>query len=212
MNVFQPGALVFDIGAHHGESADKFLTHYGAGKVISVEASRSNFAEVVKHWTDKMNEPRVIPIHAAVAEFPGQLVQVFRCDDQTGLTTLDPDSWAKLYPDKRFTFEEWVPTINLDEMIRRFGLPAYIKVDVEGLEFEVLHGLSQKVPALSFEFHGEHMERTRLNLLWLEQLGFSLAGYVTEDVDLDNFPTRPLREVLQELLSARPQWGNITVA
>jgi hypothetical protein len=45
-----------------------------------------------------------------------------------------------------------VPVVTLDALIERHGKPAFIKVDVEGLEAEVLAGLSQAVPALSFEF------------------------------------------------------------
>ena len=40
----------------------------------------------------------------------------------------------------------------LDALIARHGAPAFAKIDVEGFEAEVLPGLTQAVPALSFEF------------------------------------------------------------
>ena len=40
----------------------------------------------------------------------------------------------------------------LDVLIARHGVPAFIKLDVEGFEAEALHGLMHKVSALSFEF------------------------------------------------------------
>jgi len=51
-----------------------------------------------------------------------------------------------------------VPIITLDSLIAHFGEPAYVKIDVEGYEMDVLRGLSWQPPLLSFEFHNAELD------------------------------------------------------
>jgi hypothetical protein len=44
-----------------------------------------------------------------------------------------------------------IQTFTLDEVIKKFGVPGFIKIDVEGYEEKVLKGLTQPVPLISFE-------------------------------------------------------------
>ena len=64
-----------------------------------------------------------------------------------------------------------VDTTTLDTLIARFGAPAFIKIDVEGAEPQVLAGLSQPVRALSFEYLPHALGYARTCVTRLRALG-----------------------------------------
>jgi len=53
-----------------------------------------------------------------------------------------------------------VPIVTLDTVIQHFGVPYFIKIDVEGFEEKVLDGLSIQPPLVSFEFNTAFLEAT----------------------------------------------------
>jgi hypothetical protein len=46
-----------------------------------------------------------------------------------------------------------VPITTLDQLIATYGVPRYIKIDVEGYELQVIRGLHSKIALLSLEYH-----------------------------------------------------------
>lgn len=210
-SILLPGGLCFDIGAHHGESADKLLNHAGAGTVVSIEPCLANYVKVVEHWK---NDARVIPIHAAVLDTPG-FAKISRAAAQDGLTTLVPERWGEIYPDAAFEAPEWVPVITLKMLTAQFGQPDFVKVDVEGVERSVIRGLydvRQRPRLLSFEFHGAFANHALECLAMLADLGYHAAGITEEDIDLENDPSIPINKLITDLTRSCPNWGNITVA
>jgi hypothetical protein len=68
-----------------------------------------------------------------------------------------------------------------------FGIPDEIKIDVEGLEYLVLRGLSQKVPLIGFEWVEEDTNTILLSVLRLIRLGYEKFCLT----DLDDYTKRP---------------------
>ena len=64
-----------------------------------------------------------------------------------------------------------VPCTTLDALIARHGMPALVKIDVEGFEAHVLAGLTRAVPVISFEFTTIQRDVAEACLALLETLG-----------------------------------------
>ncbi|HSK38788.1 MAG TPA: FkbM family methyltransferase [Arenibaculum sp.] len=146
-----PGDLCFDIGAHVGDRISVFRA-LGA-RVVAVEPQPA-FARLLRllHGRD----PGVHLVSAAVGPRIGEAELNLSRATPT-LSTLAGD-WARhVAATPNFRGVRWdervrVPVTTLDALIERHGLPAFCKIDVEGFEPQVLAGLSQPLPCLSFEF------------------------------------------------------------
>ena len=64
-----------------------------------------------------------------------------------------------------------IDTTTLDRLIEQFGVPAFVKIDVEGSEPAVLAGLGRPVPALSFEYLPCALQEVHVCLTRLVALG-----------------------------------------
>jgi FkbM family methyltransferase len=146
-----PGDLVFDLGAHAGNRTRAFAAM--GCRVVAVEP-QPDFARILRGLF--AGSPNVEVIEAAVGEEAGRAALAVSERTPT-VTTLAP-AWREARarePD--FSHVDWnrrieVETTTLDLLVERFGGPAFVKIDVEGGEPAVLAGLSQPVPALSFEY------------------------------------------------------------
>jgi len=62
-------------------------------------------------------------------------------------------------------------------IIEQNGMPSFIKIDVEGYEYQVIKGLTRPVHTLSFEFTPEFMDASYNCIEWLSRLGETRWNY-----------------------------------
>jgi FkbM family methyltransferase len=172
-----PGDLAFDIGAHVGGRV-RTWRRLGA-RVIAVEP-QPDCLRVLRLLFGRDRqvtiEPRAI----------GAQVGRARLGVSTATPTVSSMSqdWREsVAADRSFARVRWdrsveVDVTTLDELIAAHGVPAFCKIDVEGFEAEVLAGLSQPLPALSFEYLPPTHDGALAVLKRVEELGATAGGYV----------------------------------
>jgi FkbM family methyltransferase len=147
----RPGALAFDIGSHVGDRIASFR-RLGA-RVVALEPQPLCARAIRALYAD---DPGVTAVEAACSDRPGRLTLRINSANPTVSTAsidfIDAADGAGGWEGQLWDAEMEVACTTLDGLIAQYGEPAFAKVDVEGFEDAVLAGLSQAVPALSFEF------------------------------------------------------------
>jgi FkbM family methyltransferase len=147
----RPGDVAFDIGAHVGDRIACFR-RLGA-RVVALEPQPA-LARALRLMFGRDREVTIEEV--AIAGEPGSVELMINVDNPT-VSTASSDfiraaEGAAGWREQRWTKSVRVAATTLDALIAKHGVPAFIKIDVEGFEAEALAGLTRPVAALSFEF------------------------------------------------------------
>ncbi len=183
----KPGQLAFDIGSHVGDRISAFRRLGARVVALEPQPGPARAIEII-HGRDRM----VTLVKAACGSAPGEVTFRINSANPTVSTVSEDfvnaaagaDGWESQVWDQAIT----VPCVTLDGLIAAHGQPAFIKVDVEGFELQVLEGLSTPVPALSFEFTTIQRDVAYACIECLQDLGdyrFDIALGESQEMEFD---------------------------
>ena len=166
----RPGDLCFDIGAHLGDRV-RAWSKLGA-RVVALEP-HPGLMNWLRSWYGK--QKNITLVEKAVGAQPGT-ADLWISRLTPSISTISHQWLTKVQENRRFAGARWeeqipVPVTTLDALIAQYGKPVFCKIDVEGAELDVLQGLSQPLPALSFEYIPAAMETALGCIDRLSQLG-----------------------------------------
>lgn len=170
-------SLCFDIGANIGERTAVFAK-LGA-KVVALEPVKSTFDILASRFeghtavtllpfavSNQVGESKIhVASHSAVSSMSMDFIAAYSNQKD------HPISWST-------TQKVQLTTIN--QLIAEYGVPDFCKIDIEGHELAALQGLSQSLPALSFEYNARLKENTLHCLQYLSrfgQLAYNFSAY-----------------------------------
>lgn len=138
-SLINKGDIIFDIGGNIGQYALLFSELVGnEGKVYSFEPDYKNFSflQFNKNINKKEN---LICLNYGLGAKEG-ILEFYR-DTETGGRM---GSFKKEFVKNRYRgLSEQVEINKFDKLIYQYGIPDFVKIDVEGFEYEVLSGLSK---------------------------------------------------------------------
>lgn len=172
-----PGDRVFDVGANYGHKTTLFLA-LGAN-VVAIEP-QTECISTLKRRFGRRKDVKIV--NAALGDREG--VGSIRLSDVRSPISSMSSQWIDaVKASGRFRSYEWsrsmaVDVTTLDRLIEIHGRPAFVKIDVEGYELEVLLGLSRPIQTCSFEFHREYLDPALQCVRRLDRLGDYRFNYV----------------------------------
>ncbi len=146
-----PGDLCFDIGAHMGIQSQ--IWSQLDAKVVAVEPNPKLFNFLSRRF--RRNQKITLVQEAIAAE--EKVTSMYISSLAPTVSTLADEDWRNVINEKSSFDVKWdkeisVKTITLDGLIQKFGLPKFIKLDIEDFEWQALQGLTYKPSYISFEF------------------------------------------------------------
>lgn len=139
-------SLCFDIGANIGNYSMAYS--YFFKKVVAFEPQEKCFNILKKRFSDKKN---IILEKKAIGKTTG--LEKIKIYNETTISSMSsqPPSIERFKKKIKLQKIETVEVETISKMISKYGKPDFIKIDVEGYEYEVIGGLNEPISYIQFE-------------------------------------------------------------
>jgi FkbM family methyltransferase len=171
--------LVYDAGMHKGEDTDYYIKK--GFRVIGFEADPDLAAQCRSRLSDDIENGKLIIVEGAITELTSgdtkdRKIKFYKNQSNSVWGTVVSD-WAHRneFLGKSNEIIE-VPVVNFSECLKKYGIPHYLKIDIEGMDtvcLKVLMDFRQKPDYVSIESEKVSFGKLLEELNLLTQLGYT---------------------------------------
>ena len=174
--------LVYDVGMHKGEDTDFYLRK--GFDVVAFEADPKLIALCKARFRKEIADRRLVIVEGAIASAEaGETVTFYRSSLSVWGTT-SPEWAARNRRAGETNAAVAIRRIDMDEAFSRYGVPHYLKVDVEGVDTLILEALSRQLDRpdfISIESEMRSFDGLVREFDLLERLGYTSFNLLQQE-------------------------------
>jgi FkbM family methyltransferase len=196
-NVAKHADLVFDLGLHKGEDTGFYLAK--GFRVVAFEADPELISECRDRFSAEIASGRLEIVEGAIVDSPavGDTITFYKNPSVTVWGTVDP-AWRDRNERAGWESEEiTVPAVDFGRCIEKYGIPYYMKIDIEGadiLSLKKLGDFEPKPDYVSIESSKVSLEAIDTELDILQGLGYDSFKAVQQATVPGSVAPRPALE------------------
>ncbi len=183
--------LIYDVGMCQGEDTEFYLRK--GFKVIAFEANPDLVHQAKLKFSNAIKNHQLVIIEGAIIDFSSlkidkpenHTVKFFKnkCNNHWGTVV---ESWQSRNQQAYAATSEVieVPTVNFTQCLQTYGIPHYLKIDIEGMDkvcLEALFDFQQRPDYISIESEKIHFSQLEEEFSLLKKLGYNAFQAVNQE-------------------------------
>ena len=187
--------LIYDIGCNNGDDTDFYLRK--GFRVVAVDAAEELCQICRRRFCKEISERRLEVIYGAVTSSNDKFVDFFINDNFSEWNTCDPYFVERNSKLGATSHDVRVPAVRISDLFDQYGIPYYMKIDIEGMDIVPLYSLQGRINIpqfISLELNDHDKKLGLEQILMLGKLGYSKFQFVNQVMRTRMRPPNPARE------------------